>query len=218
MLDDSCISAIGELVQDVRCKARADVGFIVDSSGSLKSEYGKEKQFVKLLAQKFGLSAKGSHAGVVLFSDTADVRVKLAEKNTGAEFNDAVDQLPLLGKTTRIDKALQVAYNDLFQPENGLRLDVPQVLFVLTDGAQTNAIDAVSPAQAIVPFHESDIKVVVIGVGSGVKREELKSMVKSEKDLYVAKNFDELISSQFVDNITASSCQEGREKFLFSCY
>ncbi len=213
-----CISAITGLVQNVRCEARVDVGFIVDSSGSLKSEYGKEKSFVKSLAGRFGLSAKGSHAGVVLFSDNAELRVTLAEKNTVAEFNSAVDSLPLLGATTRLDKALQVAYDKLFQPKNGMRLDVPQVLFVLTDGEQTKADGSVSPAQAIVPFHESDIKVVVIGVGSAINKNELKSMVKSEKNVYFAKNFDELISSKFVDDITSASCQKGRAQGLFCCF
>ncbi len=202
-------------VNDVKCQARADVGFIVDSSGSLESEYDKEKSFVKALAGRFGLSKGASHAGVVVFSDKVELSVTFAEKNNAKEFNDAVDKLPSWGARTRLDKALKVAYDELFQPENGMRLDVKQVLFVLTDGEQTKVNGSVSPAQAIAPFHESDIKVVVIGVGSHVNRKELKSMVKSEKDLYFAKNFDELISSPFVDEITAASCQKGKKKFSF---
>ncbi len=197
------------MADEIRCRGRADVGFIVDSSGSLRSEYGKEKSFVKSVAKKFDISATGSHVGVVLFSDNAEVRVKFSEKNDAALFNETVDQLPLFGRTTRIDKALQVAHSTLFRPENGMRIDVPQVLIVLTDGAQTNAIDAVPPSQAIAPFHESGVKVVVVGVGSGVKRDELNSMVRSEDDLYLAKNFDQLISGDFIDNITAASCQAG---------
>ncbi len=199
----------------VKCQARADVGFIVDASGSLKHEFHKEKSFVKTLANRFGLGERASHAGIVLFSNFAEISVTFAEKNNDKEFNDAVDNLPILGATTRIDKALKVAYDELFQPKNGMRLDVKQVLFVLTDGGQTKADDSVSPAQAIYPFHESDIKVVVIGIGSRVNRTELRSMVKSEKDIYLAKHFDELISSKFVDEITAASCQKGKKKCLF---
>ncbi len=201
------ISAIKE-IEEIRCQERADVGFIVDSSGSLRSEYDKEKLFVKSLAYRFGLSAKGSHAGVVRFSHKAEVRVTFAEKNSVTEFNDAVDLLPHWGYTTRIDEALKVAYNELFQPGNGMRVDVPRVVFILTDGRQTNENGAVSLTQAILPFHESNIQVVVIGIGSGVNRDQLKSMVKSEKDIYFAKNFDELISGKFVDDITAAACQK----------
>ncbi len=203
-----CITVIE--VPGVTCQARADVGFIIDSSGSVRREYGKEKSFVKSLAYRFGLSAKGSHAGAVIFSHKAEVKVTFAEKNSITEFNDAIDNLPLLGYTTRIDKALRVAYNDLFQVRNGMRLGVPKVVFVLTDGKQTNEYDAVSPATAILPFHESDMKVIVIGVGSSVSKNELRSMAKSEKDVYFAKDFDELMSSEFVDKVIALSCQKGK--------
>ena len=195
---------------EIKCRGLADVGFVVDSSGSLRNDYGKEKTFVKSLADKLGISSTGSHAGIVLFSDRAEVKMKFSEKNDAVEFKRTVDELPLFGKTTRIDKALQLAHGTLFRPENGLRTDVPQLLIVLTDGAQTNAADAVAPSEAILPFHESGIKVVVIGVGSGVKKDELSSMVKSKDDLYLAKDFSQLISSQFIDNITAASCQSGR--------
>ncbi len=195
------------MVSQIKCRARADVGFIVDSSGSLRREYGKEKLFVKSLAYRFGLSAEGCHAGVVRFSHKAEVRMRFAEKNTVTEFNNDIDNMPLWGYTTRIDEALRVAYNDLFQLRYGMRMGVSKVVFVLTDGKQTNAVGAVSPAKAILPFHKSNIKVVVIGIGSRINKNELKSMVKSEKDVYFAKNFDELISSKFVDDITAASCQ-----------
>ncbi len=193
----------------VKCQARADVGFVVDSSGSLENEYHKEKSFVKKLAYRFGLSANGSHAGVVRFSHKAEVKVTLAEKNSITEFTDAVDNLPHWGYTTRIDEALRVSFEELFQPRNGMRSDVPKVVFILTDGKQTKAPGSESPAQAIIPFHESNMKVVVIGVGSAINREELAGMAKSDKDIYFAKNFDELISSQFVDTVTALSCQKG---------
>eukprot|EP00794_Sanderia_malayensis_P005383 gene5383-6056_t len=190
-----------------RCRGRADVGFIVDSSGSLKDDYDKEKSFVKSVATRFDIREGGSHAGIVLFSGRAQVKVGFSEKNDVAIFNKTIDELPLFGKSTRIDRALDVAQRILFQPSNGMRLDVPQVLIVLTDGKQTNAVDAVPLGQAVAPFHESGVKVIAIGVGSNVKRDELKSMVKSEEDLYLAKNFDQLISGGFIDNITAASCQ-----------
>ena len=40
-----------------KCKQIVDVGFILDSSGSLRNEYQKEKDFLKTLAGAFDISA-----------------------------------------------------------------------------------------------------------------------------------------------------------------
>merc|ERR1739838_588079 len=42
------------------CKAKVDVGFILDSSGSLRNDYQNEKDFLKALAGAFGVSEDGS--------------------------------------------------------------------------------------------------------------------------------------------------------------
>ena len=52
-------------------------------------------------------------------------------------FNDAVDDIPLMGSTTRIDTALRMAQNELFLEENGGRDIAPNILVLLTDGSQT---------------------------------------------------------------------------------
>ena len=52
-------------------------------------------------------------------------------------FNAAVDAIPLMGLTTRIDRALRLAQAELFEPENGGRPDVKDILILLTDGTQT---------------------------------------------------------------------------------
>ena len=50
------------------CQTKVDVGFILDSSGSLKNDYDTEKNFLKALAASFGVSSDGARAGVVTFS------------------------------------------------------------------------------------------------------------------------------------------------------
>ena len=46
-----------------KCKSKVDVGFVLDSSGSLRTEYHKEKDFLKALAGAFNISPGGSRAG-----------------------------------------------------------------------------------------------------------------------------------------------------------
>ena len=190
----------------VRCRAIADVGFIVDSSGSLASQYSKEKDFVKLVADSLSISDKGSRAAVVLFSFYAQLSIKFTDHMKTEDFKRAVDALPLMRSTTRIDRALTTAYNEMFNEKNGMRVTVPKVLVLLTDGEQTKGGDAIAPAQVVRKFHDAGIKVIVIGIGKGVNPAELGALVKSKDNLYLAKDFDQLKSVQFVDDIIGSTC------------
>ena len=205
-----CLAAPSAILAPALCKSRVDIAFIVDSSGSLAKDYSKEKEFVKVIGKSLDIAEDGSHAGIVLFSSNSEVAMKFSESNNATEFVKAVDNLPLLGGRTRIDKALKLAFDKLFKPEYGMRADVPQVLVLLTDGAQTQEAGAVAPSQAVVPFHEANVKVLVIGIGAGVKRDELRSIVKSDEDLYLLENFDKLGSKDFSERISKTVCQKGR--------
>ena len=104
-----------------KCKSKLDLGFIVDSSGSLKREYHKEKEFVKSLAESFGIGLSTTRAGIITFSYYAELSVKLSQYDSVDEFKGAVDGLPMMGSTTRIDKALKLAQTSLFTTANGAR-------------------------------------------------------------------------------------------------
>lgn len=186
----------------------ADFGFVVDSSGSLKNEYNIEKEFVQAIVDTFKLSTASSsaRAALVLFSRTAHLEIKFSDYANTAAFKAAVAKLPLLGSTTRIDKALQVAYKEMFNVSNGARKGIQKVLILMTDGKQTVEIDSVDLALAIKPIHEAGIKVIVIGIGPGVDPVELASIAEDPKDIYYAKDFNQLRSSNFITNITEASC------------
>lgn len=194
------------VVQRAKCHAVADVGFIVDSSGSLSREYSKEKDFVNLLAENLNISKQGSHVSVVLFSYDAELKIKFSDYTNINDFKSAVHALPLMKSTTRIDKALKTAYDEMFNERNGMRVRVPKVLVLLTDGEQTKDADAVAPSKVVQKFHDAGIKVIVVGIGRSVKPSELRSLVRAERDLYLAKNFDQLKSFDFVDSITGTTC------------
>lgn len=172
----------------------------------MSRDYRKEKEFVKSIAEKLKLSINGNRAGAVLFSSTAELRIKLSDFSSAKSFNEVVDQLPLLAGTTRIDTALRTAFNDLFSQENGMRAGASKLLIVLTDGKQSRDKDYTPLHDAIVPFHETGIKVIVIGIGDNVEKDELSRLVYEQSDLFLAKDFEELVSKSFIENITLDSC------------
>lgn len=61
----------------VECKAKADVVFIIDGSGSIeisgKGNFKKVLDFVKDLTRSFDVSKEGTHVGIVLYSNDAEV-------------------------------------------------------------------------------------------------------------------------------------------------
>lgn len=109
------------------CPTKIDLGFILDSSGSLRSEYYKEKIFLKSIAKSFGIGENDTRAGVVTFSFNAEHSIKLNDHYDQRSFETAVDDIALMGRTTRIDRALRVAQNALFLEKNGGRVGVPKV-------------------------------------------------------------------------------------------
>lgn len=97
------------MIPVISCQYKVDLGFVLDSSGSLENNYVNEKYFLKTIASSFGISKDGTRAGVITFSYTAKNSIKMNDHYDVASFNAAVDEIPLMGYTTRIDRALRMA-------------------------------------------------------------------------------------------------------------
>ena len=90
--------------------------------------YDDEKAFLKVLMAHFGLSDRGTRAGVIIFAHEAGLVIKLGDHDDSLSFNSAVDKITLIGTYSRIDKALRLSQKELFAKENGARHGVPKVL------------------------------------------------------------------------------------------
>ncbi|KAK3745599.1 hypothetical protein QZH41_005840 [Actinostola sp. cb2023] len=176
------------------CSTPVDIAFIVDSSGSITSaDYTKIKQFIAQMASKFHISPTGSRIAVILYSDDADTEIDFGSYSHYLAFRDAALRLPHHKGLTRIDRALQLAYKDLFGPSGSSRRGVQKVAVVLTDGKQTTAFDAVALDKASKPLWESDVDVIAIGIGAAVDRKELRLMTKRDQDVFLTKNVNDLL-------------------------
>ena len=123
---------------------------------------------MKALAATYGVSDQGSRAGVVTFSYYTEHSIKLNDHTSLASFNEAVDNIALMGSTTRIDKALRMTQKDLFSIPNGGRPGVNKVLIVLTDGSQTQDAGAEDPGDVAEELRNAGIRVLAIGIGKGI--------------------------------------------------
>ena len=201
-----------------KCERTADIGFVVDSSGSMRRDFSKEKQFVKDLAGTLGIGKEGGNrAGIVTFSYYAELTAKLSDSvpssspsSGGGDFNALVDKVPFMGYTTRIDRALKLVSKEMFEESNGARAGVPKILFVLTDGTQTKDRDAVDPASIASELREKlGVHVFVIGIGRKVDPGELSRIAGERSRLFLAKDINQLKSTDLIGDISSSSCRQG---------
>ena len=123
--------------------------------------------------------------------------IKFSDHTTYFSFETAVDALPYWGSTTKIDLGLKVAIEEMFMESNGLRPDAHQTLFLITDGQQLD-IDFNLWREKL---NKAELRIIVIGVGN-VNRRDLIHLVNDDADLYLAKDFDMLLSDAFIKSIT----------------
>ena len=197
------------------CEAKVDIAFLLDSSGSLKDDYSKEKNFLKTLAASFGIKENGARAGVITFSYYVEHSVKLNDYFNLDDFNQAVDKIPLMGHTTRIDKALRLTQKEMFTAANGGREGVNKIVIVLTDGSQTKDNDSEDPGQVAKELRNMGYTVLAIGIGKGVNSTELADIAGDKNNVYSAATFDELITTEFLDNVNKKGCDEGKDIEFF---
>ena len=191
-----------------------DIGFVLDSSGSLREQYPQIKSFIKRFASSLDISRDGVRVGVVTFSFYATLSIKFNDFTDVAIFREAVEEIPLIGSTTRIDRALKVVNEDLFNESNGARKDVTKMLILLTDGSQTKGSDAVDPGKIAKVLRQRDIHIVSVGIGDEVDVDELTHITGDEDRVYTVADFDELITGRFIRKIVSKSCETGNLKVI----
>ena len=177
------------------CDNPVDVAFLVDSSGSLcRDGFRSQKEFIKAIAKEVNVSPLYSRIGVITYSGRASVEIKLSDYTQLESLIDAVELLPYLGKTTRIDKAIALASKKLMTAEGGRRKGVPGVLIVMTDGRQTPDADVTPIEEAASNLWKLELTTFVIGIGKMVDAKELIKLAMREDNLFLTPSVKEMSS------------------------
>ena len=129
----------------VPCSNAIDLAILLDASHSLSNlRFRQLKQFVFALAKNFDLSG-GTRLGLITFNNKA--RLLLAFDETGKQNLEHLEKTlskERLGKNTRIDLALQEAYNKLFK-QTGSQDNNAKVVILLTDGRSSPRVKDYKP-------------------------------------------------------------------------
>ena len=175
----------------------------------MRRDYKNEKEFLKTLATTFDIKPNGSRLSVITFSYYAEHSIKLNQFSDIISFNNAVDKIPLMGSTTRIDKALRLSKNEMFTIKNGGRPGVTKLLILLTDGSQTPGVGVEDPLIIGDELRKDGITIIAIGIGTGINQTELTRIANGDANTYSANTFATLTDKNFIKNIKTNICKLG---------
>lgn len=173
------------------------------------------KDFIKAVANSFSIGSGRALAALIQYGDTATTAIRFSDHVSDADFNAAVDALPYLGGKTRIDKALQLASNELLTERSGARAGVAKVVVLLTDGRQSRDPDGVDLQKAAEPILSAGVRVFAVGIGSEVNENELQLIVDKKDDVIVVPSYDGLATR--VRQLSIATCESSgktNKKFL----
>ena len=176
----------------MKCDKAIDIAFIVDSSGSIMNdEFLEARSFVEAIAKTLTISPEMTHVGLMVYSNEARIMAKFNEIQSSNDLTSELNDLPHLRGRTRIDLALKLGSSQLFTGNGGMRwsTSVPKVAVVITDGRQSPAADAIRLDEAVAPLLVRGVKVLAVGVGDKIDREELEMMVKSSDMAFWGPNY-----------------------------
>ena len=190
----------------------------MDSSGSILNDYSKEKNFLKSLAASFQISKDGARAGVITFSSNVKLSIRLNDHFNLDDFNDAVDEIPHMNHTTRIDRALRMTQQEMFTAANGGRSEVKKIIIILTDGVQTrkDVTDLEEPSSVAKELRNMGYTVLAVGIGNGADENELAAITGDGNHVYTADTFEELVTEEFLEKVNKKGCEEGNYISFFT--
>ncbi|XP_034030195.1 collagen, type XXVIII, alpha 1b [Thalassophryne amazonica] len=134
--------------------------FVIDSSESVGPDnFNVIKDFVNALIDRASVSRETTRVGVVLYSHSNVVVVRLEQHITRDEIKSAVRAMSYLGEGTFTGSAIQQA-NEVFK---AARAGVRKMAIIITDG-QADKRDSISVESAAREAHQSNTEMFVIGV------------------------------------------------------
>ncbi|ESO90549.1 hypothetical protein LOTGIDRAFT_123318, partial [Lottia gigantea] len=181
-----------------------DVVFLVDSSGSVKSRnFEKVRSFLVYFVQKLDIGESKIRLSVVRFSSVLTKILWLDESFDKTEITNTIKAMRYNGGGTKTGEALGFANQNVLNAANGDREEVPDLVFVITDGKSKVPHQTQSEAKLL---HDKGVDVVAIGVGKGVEDTELLN-IASDKDFALKiDNFDQLKNETLHKRIFTAAC------------
>lgn len=193
-----------------RCSGKVDIVFVIDSSGSIRSErFPKVLDFVNSIVNEFEVSGDATRFGAVVFSDSASVSFQLSAYKTKQDVMSAISQIKFIGGRTNTAGGLQLMKDNMFTSGNGDRQDVPNIAMVITDG--NSNINKENTIPFAIDARTKGVHVIVVSIGDMLNMLELRGMASMPvaQNLHQAKSWRDLAGLK--TNMIKSTCDDNNE-------
>jgi hypothetical protein len=176
---------------------------LLDSSGSeTRQNFAKQLTFVASLVNAYNIdTTNGVRVSLIVFSSTTHIQFDLKTYHSKASVLQAIAKTPYFSGASNTAAALSTTLSHTFTTSAGDRPDVPDILFVITDGKSASAVQTSHAAQAI---HRAHIKTYAIGVGTSVHHSELDRIASDSQYVFTVSSFDKLHTLQ--SELISASC------------
>ncbi|RXM35450.1 Collagen alpha-6(VI) chain [Acipenser ruthenus] len=188
-LKDIKNKVVQEICSQEACKkVKADIIFLIDSSGSIVEEdFKRMKQFVENIVKKSDIGVDKVQVGAIQFSYTQKEEFTLNKFSLKTDLQEAIRNMSQLYGGTLTGQALSFT-SKYFESAKGGRSDVDQFLIVITDGEAQDEVAA--PAEAL---RNKGITVFSIGV-FGSNNTQLEEISGSQNKVFFIESYDALSS------------------------
>ena len=206
---------------------RADIVFVVDSSGSIRDadpgtdanpnpNYTFMRQFMANIVDGFTIGPNDVQVGAVTFSNEGVNRFFLNTYNNQADLTAALLNLAYDGGNTNTSGGLRRMHEDQFSAANGGRDNVDKIAIVITDGISTYDKELTIPEAETA--RNKGITIYAVGVTdaatTGAGRQELSLMSSlpqvENENWFAAPDFDTLNTIE--ETLLTAACDDDPSK------
>ena len=172
----------------------------------MSKDYSLELEFVDLMALKYNLSANGNHATTVIYSNDAKVYISLKDGSNAVSFRKKMLTTPFLGQDTRFERGLYMSRLALMDPGYGARSKFPKLLFVLTDGRQSNPNAGNSVGDMAAELRDLGVHIFVVVIGDAYDENEIMKIASTKSSVFFTKDMADLVQEDTIKYIQSLTC------------
>ncbi|WAR00541.1 CO6A4-like protein [Mya arenaria] len=199
---------IRSCAESVQCRAtKADIVFVVDSSGSIGSaNFDKLRFFLQGMVNSLDIDPDLTRVGLMLFNDKPQWQFKLGDplvNNKAAMLKKIQRMQYIVGGTMTADALEKVRLEGFTSNRTG----VPMIVVVVTDGL--SRYPSLTRFQASLLRREG-VDVYAVGVGNYANHEEIYNIASApeESHMFEFETFDDLDPTNITLGVAYDDCKE----------
>ena len=150
---------------------------------------------------KLDIGPRKDRVSLVLFGTKSKREAEFGQYGA-SKFQDVLWKLPKMNDRTRIDRALNVAEDQIFP---NARKSAYKIAIILTDGVQSAGAQGLRPSSK--PLRDAGVRVIAVGIGVGKRERSLRLMTDRDEDVVDTKNIQGHLQG-ILDDLIQNDCSK----------